>query len=509
MRGLSLDTNQATGSAGDGVWRKRLLGRLNDIDFHDFVQGVGIKTDFAGSEKAADTAPKPFLAGAAALPAAPDVRDPRALSEVSGEVIAAWDKVEGQREKLILAQQTASQLARRSRASLLTAGIAGLAGVGAIVGVAGLQILSHDGAQTAASALVSDGDRGPRVAAGDDAAAATDGWALRFSQVARPLSQRSMAMQQAQSATRQAKVGRGSNADRDQVAELIRREAQDGGSSSRTKEQPALVEPSKLSFEVALNGDGERTATLPLRFNGAGDEDANNLVVVRNMPVGSSLSSGVRMRSGEWALRLDEIDDLQVFLPNDTVPVIDLDLRVMRPNGQLVARTEIAIRTETVPVATGDVVASVIAPATEAVLGQAGVVIAKVPVQDTAAVPATKPAQARVVTAAAKAQPPVARAKSELPKSEAHASLPRATQAAAIEPDPRLRRPATAAVAAKKVDDYWALGADFAKKQQKLKADGEIANASAKTQPAATAPPLSFGFSPKAQPDWMTNQTSK
>lgn len=344
MRGNHLKPTQATGSAGDGVWRRRLLGRLNDIDSQEFADGLGLKTDYTGAPQGFDLEhaaivqpahapswPVPAQSSNALLLATitGQLPDKRPLDQVSSEVVDAWKDVDARREKLVLARHSAMHLAQRSQMSLFTAGITGLLGISTAVGIGVLQVMSQSDGEPSLVAKVLP----HRATLGEKLGI---NWAEGIATSARPMAEAARvahnAVPSSMSRSALATVAPVNQSASSTAAGLL-------DSSTRIKDQNVLPEPSKLSFQVALDGAGERTALLPLRLSDASPEDQENTIVVRNMPPQASLSAGVRLKSGEWALQLAELADLQIFLPNGTSPVVDLDLRVVRPRGEVVART--------------------------------------------------------------------------------------------------------------------------------------------------------------------------
>ena len=485
MRGNYLKPTQATGSAGDEVWRRRLLGRLNDIDNQEFTEGLGLQTDFRGQAPSLtpQNAAVALTSFAHQMPAhgmpasAPTSNalllatitgqhpDKRPLDQVSGEVVEAWQDVDARREKLVLARHSAMHLAQRSQMSLFTAGITGLLGISTAVGFGVLQIMAQGDGDVGIVARVMP----HRVSLGEKLGM---NWAEGFANSARPVAEAALAAHNAMP--------------RAALANVVPRKPaavapSDGqlGLTTRGKDQNVLPEPSKLSFQVALDGAGERTALLPLRLSDASPEDSENTIVVRNMPQQASLSAGVRLKSGEWALQLAELADLQIFLPAGTAPLVDLDLRVVRPRGEVVARTQIVLTTDGVPAATV-AAASITRPATQATLGHAALVAPQLrdPARDLAAEVIAK--ARRIDTTKA-----IAATVSKL-KTEAHAALPNAKEVRAVAGKP----------AAKKVDDYNALGADFARQRAE--------QAEAKVE----APKTWLGTPLRKMPDWMPASSS-
>jgi hypothetical protein len=501
VRGKKLKPTQATGTAGDGIWRRRLLGRLNDIDNQEFADGLGLQTgykqqtqstavairDVAPAQSPHNQLPPKQSPNALLLATITSQRhDQRSLDQVSGEVVDAWQDVDARREKLVLARHSAMHLAQRSRTSLYTAGITGLLGVGTAIGIAALQVLSQSNGESAivASILPQRATVGEKLGIN---------WAEGFANTAKPVAEAArVAHNTLPASIARASIATAASPTQRKAAQVEAAAAQ-LTSSSRSKDQNVLPEPSKLSFNVALDGAGERTALLPLRLSDASPEDRENTILVRNMPALASLSAGVRLKSGEWALQLGELAELQIFLPAGTSPIVDLDLRVVRPRGEVVARTQIVLTTDSTLLTTV-AAAPVAKPVIQANLGLAAII----PPQhrDGAMDATTKPHKVEP----AKAAPIVA---SKI-KTEAHAALPTARTPTEITIDPadKNRRTATAKQnGTKKADEYNALGADVAARDARLRND----QADAKPEPAKTW----LGSVGQKQPNWMPNQNNQ
>jgi hypothetical protein len=487
VRGKKLKPTQATGTAGDGVWRRRLLGRLNDIDNQDFAEGLGLQTGYRQQTQSTAVAIRDVAPAQSSHMQSPNAlllatitgqrpvphHDQRSLDQVSGEVVDAWQDVDARREKLVLARHSAMHLAQRSRSSLYTAGITGLLGVAAAIGIAALQVMSQSTGEIpiVASILPQRATVGEKLGIN---------WAEGFANTAKPVADAArVAHNTLPASMARASIAMAASATQRKSAQ-IETAAGQLASSSRSKEQNVLPEPSKLSFNVALDGAGERTALLPLRLSDASPEDRENTILVRNMPALASLSAGVRLKSGEWALQLDELAELQIFLPAGTAPIVDLDLRVVRPRGEVVARTQIVLTTE-VGLPTNVAAAPIGKPVIQANLGHAAIVPPQQ--RDAAMDTAAKTRKADPAKAA-----PIVAAKV---KTEAHAALPSA------------RAPTAAAkqTGTKKADEYNALGADIAAR------DARLRNEQAESKPEPAKPWL--GSTGKKQPDWMPNQNSQ
>lgn len=493
MRGKTVKPTQATGSVGDVVWRKRLLGRLNDIDTQEFAEEFGVKTEFAGMRVAVAEPTDVLSSLFGALPrrsvavVRPDHRpiaSERSLEEVSGEVIDAWSAVDARREKLVLARQSAMHLAQRSRLSLITAGVSGLVGIGAALGMGALQMISsasRDNERIADATAPMSVAEMPSHAPSEGTVVAA--WADAFARSAKPVAMAAYAAHNTMPVDQRRATAAAPEQKRN-TAKSTAVVALDAERASTTRPKAlaaAAAEPDRLIFNVSLDGTGERTAMLPLRLTDASVEDQDNTIVVRNMPAEASLSAGIRLKSGEWALQMDELSELQIFLPAKTPSVLDLDLSVVRRSGDVVARTQISLTTE------HHVASNPRGQATGASLMHVSNATVRTP---------------DVVAARASETVKTARAPATKQKTETHAALPNSKPVAdaAGETADKLRRAAaTKQAQAKKVPDYSALGADFAREQRARSEQGDA-------KPEAAKPWLS-GFA-KPQPDWVPKSSN-
>jgi len=96
---------------------------------------------------------------------------------------------------------------------------------------------------------------------------------------------------------------------------------------------PATLEAkvgSDTPFAIAL----DRTGTLPAR----------SIVAITGLPQGATLSAGRPYGEREWNLRSDEIGDLRLVLPKATSGETKLRVRLVAPDGEILAGTETVVK---------------------------------------------------------------------------------------------------------------------------------------------------------------------
>jgi len=96
---------------------------------------------------------------------------------------------------------------------------------------------------------------------------------------------------------------------------------------------PATLEAkvgSDTPFAIALDGTG----TLPAR----------SIVAITGLPQGATLSAGRPYGEREWNLRSDEISDLRLVLPKATSGETKLRVRLVAPDGEILAGTETVVK---------------------------------------------------------------------------------------------------------------------------------------------------------------------
>jgi len=96
---------------------------------------------------------------------------------------------------------------------------------------------------------------------------------------------------------------------------------------------PVLSAPSMLKAKA-----GE-TVPLPVALEGTDAVPARSIISISGLPHGSRLSSGRPYGETEWNLKLDEIGDVQLVLPNTMGNEANLLIQLVAPNGGALAAT--------------------------------------------------------------------------------------------------------------------------------------------------------------------------
>lgn len=96
-------------------------------------------------------------------------------------------------------------------------------------------------------------------------------------------------------------------------------------------------------LDIAIRGSERSSAPLPLYVTGT--ENINGIrVLVRDMPASAWLSSGERQDANTWALRLADLDDLRLALPDDAPKTFDLTIEVAGATGTRLTKSKARVR---------------------------------------------------------------------------------------------------------------------------------------------------------------------
>jgi hypothetical protein len=85
------------------------------------------------------------------------------------------------------------------------------------------------------------------------------------------------------------------------------------------------------------------TTPFPLQVTGVADPD-NARVIVRDMPKAARLSSGERRDEHTWALRIADLNGLQVSLGESTPEVFDITIEIASLSGAQILKTSARVR---------------------------------------------------------------------------------------------------------------------------------------------------------------------
>jgi hypothetical protein len=99
--------------------------------------------------------------------------------------------------------------------------------------------------------------------------------------------------------------------------------------------------PPPLSMNLTRNGRG--TSPFPLQVTGVTDPDKAR-VIVRDMPRTARLSSGERRDERTWALKIADLEGLQVSLAETTPEVFDITIEIASGSGAQLLKTSARVR---------------------------------------------------------------------------------------------------------------------------------------------------------------------
>jgi hypothetical protein len=105
--------------------------------------------------------------------------------------------------------------------------------------------------------------------------------------------------------------------------------------------------PPPLSMNLTRSGRG--TSPFPLQVTGVTDPD-NARVIVRDMPKTARLSNGERRDEHTWALKIADLDGLQVSLAETTPAVFDITIEIASVSGAQLLKTSARVRLKTADV---------------------------------------------------------------------------------------------------------------------------------------------------------------
>jgi hypothetical protein len=99
--------------------------------------------------------------------------------------------------------------------------------------------------------------------------------------------------------------------------------------------------PPPLNMDLTRSARG--TSPFPLEVTGVADPD-NARVIVRDLPKTARLSSGERRDERTWALRIPELNGLQVSLGESTPEVFDIVIEIASVSGAQLFKTSARVR---------------------------------------------------------------------------------------------------------------------------------------------------------------------
>ena len=108
---------------------------------------------------------------------------------------------------------------------------------------------------------------------------------------------------------------------------------------SPVPESQTIVPAPVLSAPSMLKATAGETVPLPVALDGTDAVPARSIISISGLPHGSRLSSGRPYGETEWNLKPDEIGDVQLVLPNTMGNEANLLIRLVAPNGGILAAT--------------------------------------------------------------------------------------------------------------------------------------------------------------------------
>jgi hypothetical protein len=114
-------------------------------------------------------------------------------------------------------------------------------------------------------------------------------------------------------------------------------------SSRASTSHAATAPPGPPPLSMDLTRSARGTSPFPLEVTGVTDPD-NARVIVRDLPKTARLSSGERRDERTWALRIPELNGLQVSLGESTPEVFDIVIEIASVSGAQLFKTSARVR---------------------------------------------------------------------------------------------------------------------------------------------------------------------
>jgi hypothetical protein len=109
-------------------------------------------------------------------------------------------------------------------------------------------------------------------------------------------------------------------------------------------EQTAAIGPLALTAPDTLEAKAGQDVPFFIALDHSGDLPARSTIAIAGLPQGATLSSGRPYGETEWNLRPDEIGDLSLVLPKTASGETKLRVRLVAPDGEIVAGTETILK---------------------------------------------------------------------------------------------------------------------------------------------------------------------
>jgi Bacterial SH3 domain len=108
---------------------------------------------------------------------------------------------------------------------------------------------------------------------------------------------------------------------------------------SPVSEAQSAIQPPVLSAPATLDAYAGENVPFPMALDGTDAVPAGSIISISGLPQGSTLSSGRSYGATEWNFKTDEIGDLYLTIPNTANGESNLILKLVAPNGSVLAAT--------------------------------------------------------------------------------------------------------------------------------------------------------------------------
>ena len=113
--------------------------------------------------------------------------------------------------------------------------------------------------------------------------------------------------------------------------------------------QTAAIGALALTAPDTLEGKAGQDTAFAIALDHTGDLPAPSIIAISGLPQGATLSSGRPYGETEWNLRPDEIGDLRLALPTSASGETKLRVKLVAPDGEIVAGTETVLKVASDP----------------------------------------------------------------------------------------------------------------------------------------------------------------
>jgi hypothetical protein len=99
-----------------------------------------------------------------------------------------------------------------------------------------------------------------------------------------------------------------------------------------------------LSLPTMVEAAGTGTVALPIALDGTDGVPSGSVILLKGVPRGTKLSSGLLSGESDWILDPDEIGDLQLVLPEAATGEAKLTIQLLAPNNGILADATTTLR---------------------------------------------------------------------------------------------------------------------------------------------------------------------